>query len=408
MAATPTTPPALTAPRRDNPLTRSLAGMIGFGALVVMMLACVGSLPWTLGPDPTTGVPRYRASNLDAHRLPPLWAPHDADERERLHIVATRRATAILARELGVEAEEAPSPTPEQVRAARPRFLLGSDALGRDLFVRVLAGGGVSLGIGVAAAGISVVIGTIYGMIAGYLGGRVDAVMMRIVDVLYGLPYILLVVLLAVAVDAVADARLTAAVERAQVGRVAYVERAMDAMPDVSREDPDAVARVQREAERAHPLPAESTRNIVNIVTLLVAIGGVSWLTMARVIRGQTMSLKNQPFTEAARAIGARTRRIFRRHLLPNLVGPIIVYATLTVPQAILQESFLSFLGIGVMPPMPSWGNLAADGLNELNTVKARWWLLLFPCLLLGATLLALNFVGEGLREALDPRRARR
>ncbi len=129
---------------------------------------------------------------------------------------------------------------------------------------------------------------------------------------------------------------------------------------------------------------------------------------MARVIRGQVLSLKAQPFMEAARAMGVPLRSQFFRHLLPNLAGPITVYATLTIPQAILQESFLSFLGIGVRPPLPSWGNLAAEGLVELNPYQSRWWLLLFPCLLLGATLLALNFVGEGLREALDPKRARR
>ena len=143
-------------------------------------------------------------------------------------------------------------------------------------------------------------------------------------------------------------------------------------------------------------------------IVLLVAIGGVSWLTMARVIRGQVLSLKAQPFMEAARAIGVPLHRQFLRHLLPNLLGPIIVYTTLTVPQAILQESFLSFLGIGVKLPLPSWGNLAADGLEAINRHSSEWWLLLSPCVLLGLTLLALNFVGEGLREAFDPKRARK
>jgi oligopeptide transport system permease protein len=150
-----------------------------------------------------------------------------------------------------------------------------------------------------------------------------------------------------------------------------------------------------------------SRRAAIDVFTLLVAIGGVSWLTMARVVRGQVLSLKAQPFMEAARAIGVPLRGQFLRHLLPNLLGSIIVYTTLTVPQAILQESFLSFLGIGVKPPLPSWGNLAADGLPELNPYQSHWWLLLFPCLLLGTTLLALNFVGEGLREAFDPKRRR-
>jgi oligopeptide transport system permease protein len=142
----------------------------------------------------------------------------------------------------------------------------------------------------------------------------------------------------------------------------------------------------------------------INVVTMLIAIGGVSWLTMARVVRGQVLSLKARPFMEACRAIGVPLHRQFLRHLLPNLLAPIIVYATLTVPTAILSESFLSFLGIGVKEPLPSWGNLAADGLSELNIVRARWWLLLFPCSLIALTLLALNFLGEGLRERFDPR----
>jgi oligopeptide transport system permease protein len=147
-------------------------------------------------------------------------------------------------------------------------------------------------------------------------------------------------------------------------------------------------------------------------VTLLVAIGGVSWLTMARVIRGQVLSLRSQPFMEAARSVGTGHLRTLRVHLLPNLIGPIVVYATLTVPQAILQESFLSFLGIGVQAPIPSWGNLASAGLPELSSLargddNVQWWLLLFPCLLLGLTLMGLNFMGDALRNRLDPRRAK-
>ena len=156
-----------------------------------------------------------------------------------------------------------------------------------------------------------------------------------------------------------------------------------------------------------NPTLDERTRSTLRVLILLAAIGGVSWLTMARVIRGQVLSLKAQPYMEAARALGISVPRQFARHMLPNLLAPIIVYATLTVPQAILQESFLSFLGIGIQPPLPSWGNLAAEGLAELNTVRSRWWLLVFPCALLGTTLLALNFMGEGLREAFDPKRTR-
>lgn len=320
-------------------LAASPAALGGAILLALMALACFGSLPWTLGEAEGTRTARYAWSELDAARLPPAWAPHRPDERERSD-------------------------------HAQASHALGTDQLGRDVLTRLLLGGAVSLGIGLAAAAISVVIGTAYGMIAGYAGGRVDAAMMRIVDVLYGLPYILLVVLLAVAVDALAD--------RAMAARLS------------AGASVDAIDR---------------QRAWVNIATLLVAIGGVSWLTMARVVRGQTMSLKARPFVEAARAMGTPRRTIFRKHLLPNLLGPIIVYATLTAPQAILQESFLSFLGIGVTPPTPSWGNMAADGLSELNTFRARWWLLLFPCIALGATLIALNFLGEGLREAVDPKR---
>jgi oligopeptide transport system permease protein len=373
---------AAVAPRRDNPLTRSLAGVLGVAVLAVMLVGCLLSTPYTLA---SAGVdregralgPRYKHGELDAALLPPAWAPHDDQERARLEAVTLRRATDAIyletRRAAGPEAQidekSLRAPTAAELDAARPTYLLGTDKLGRDLLVRVLAGGAISIGIGVAAAAISVVIGTLYGALAGFVGGRLDGLMMRAVDVMFGLPTLLLVVLLAVAGDAV----LSEMVAR-----------------DPSRELSDGA------------------RAAYEIGVLLVAIGGLSWLTMSRVIRGQVMSLKAQPFMEAARAIGVPVHTQFLRHLLPNLLGPIIVYATLTVPQAMLQESFLSFLGIGVRPPMPSWGNLASDGLVELNPVRIRWWLIVFPCVLLAATLLSLNFVGEGLREAFDPRRARK
>lgn len=373
---------------RDNLFTRSIPGLIGAGFLIVMFAACVLTLPWTLGGVRDDGaiVPRYNAGSINDARLPPFWAP-------------------------GVAA-------PREGDAQAPRFLLGSDALGRSLFVRVLAGGGVSLTIGIAAALLSVFIGTFYGAISGYAGGRLDAILMRIVDVLYGLPYVLLVVLLAVAADAVVGEYVSRERERAAwVEAKAAATLSAESKPSDTRavrrafeEDGSLKRRLEDEALRAVP-PREISqtgRTSLDLAVLFIAIGGFSWLTMARVIRGQVMSLKNQPFVEAARAIGASRRRILFVHLLPNLIAPIIVYATLTVPQAILQESFLSFLGIGVKPPLPSWGNLAAEGLPELNPYRSNWWLLLFPCLLLGLTLLALNFVGEGLREALDPRRQRR
>ncbi len=315
---------------------RLSAGALGGFLLLAIGLPCFLTLPWTLGWTGAQPAP-YKRAVLDANLLPPSVLPAAEDERGR----------RVALRESG--------------EALVLHDALGTDGLGRSLLARLLAGGAVSLGVGVSAAAIAVVIGTLYGAFAGYTGGRTDAVMMRVVDVLYGLPYILLVVLLAVAVDAL--------VQGASL--------------------------------------SEGQRVAVNVFTLLVAIGGVSWLTMARVIRGQVLSLKEQPFVEAARAVGAPPVRIFRVHLLPNLVGPIVVYGALTAPQAILQESFLSFLGIGVQPPLPSWGNLAADGLTELNTVRPRWWLLAFPSVLLAATLLALNFLGEGLRERLDPKGGR-
>lgn len=232
-------------------------------------------------------------------------------------------------------------------------FPLGTDPLGRGLLTRTLYGGAISLGIGLAAALMSVTIGVLWGMVAGYAGGRIDGVMMRAVDVLYGLPYILLVILI----------------------KVAFEE----------------------------PLAALMNRTTANIVILFVAIGSVSWLTMARVVRGQVLSLKDQPFVESARAAGASPLRVLGRHILPNLAGPVLVYATLTVPQAILQESFLSFLGIGIASPTPTWGSMAAEGVLEMNSIRVYWWLVLWPCIALGLTLLSLNFLGDGLRDALDP-----
>jgi len=248
---------------------------------------------------------------------------------------------------------------------------MGTDNIGRSLLSRCLLGGAISLGIGACAALLAVFIGVTWGATAGYLGGRVDSAMMRVVDVLYGLPYILLVVLMDLALEP-------------------YVNSGLQAIGF-------------NEAQAS---------GLAGIVTLLVAIGGVSWLTMARVIRGQVLSLREQPFMEAARAVGTGHFRTLRVHLLPNLIGPIVVYATLTVPQAILQESFLSFLGIGVQAPIPSWGNLASSGLPELTSLArgddaVQWWLLLFPCLLLGLTLMGLNFMGDALRNRLDPRRAK-
>jgi oligopeptide transport system permease protein len=217
---------------------------------------------------------------------------------------------------------------------------LGTDRLGRDVYVRTLQGVRVSLAIGLLATFVSLAIGVTWGAIAGYAGGRIDAAMMRIVDVLYSLPYVFFVIL------------LTVVFER-------------------------------------HPL------------TVFVAIGAFGWLTMARVVRGQALSLRHREFVEAAVAAGLPPARVLWRHVVPNLAGPVIVYATLTVPQMILIESFLSFLGLGVQEPLASLGNLMADGAAEMESAP---WLLLVPGTFLVAIVLALNFVGDGLRDALDPR----
>lgn len=471
---------------RDHPLTRSLAGMIGFGVLLTLVLLCLLTIPYTFGKGRGES-PRYDDQRLSAFMLPPSWASHTEDEARRrskaASEIASERILLSYLEDNGVtevpDGVDLPAPTDAQVADAMPFYWMGTDSLGRPLLTRCLAGGGISIGIGLSAAAISVFIGTLYGALAGYLGGKADALMMRIVDILYGLPYILLVVLLAVAGEAVLDevisrssARRAFAEEQTSMvvawlgterlgvsedaiasqidqdasevraGSATISEWAADdadfsevlaqieaaAVPLLEREttasgraavlenvasnDDGLAAWVNVRADqvpRLKKLPVSATQQkLFEVGILLVAIGGVSWLTMARVIRGQVLSLKAQPFMEAARAIGVPVQRQFAQHLLPNLLGPIIVYTTLTVPQAILQESFLSFLGIGVRPPLPSWGNLAAEGLIQLNPVVVRWWLILFPCLLLGATLLALNFVGEGLREAFDPKRAKK
>ena len=218
--------------------------------------------------------------------------------------------------------------------------LFGTDSLGRDLLARLLVGLRVSLAIGVVATSVSLLVGVAWGAAAGYLGGRVDELMMRIVDVLYSLPFIFFVILLMVV-----------------FGR--------------------------------------------NFILIFVAIGAVEWLTMSRIVRGQTLALKHKEFVEAARAAGLSSRAIIARHIVPNLLGPVVIYVTLTIPAVILAESFLSFLGLGVQEPLTSLGVLISKGAQDMEVAP---WLLIFPSVTMVVTLMCFNFIGDGLRDAIDPK----
>ncbi len=282
------------------------SAVVGLAGSLIFISLCFGSLPWTIS--------HYDVQNLHQVLKPPSLA-----------------------------------------------HPMGTDKLGRDLLTRFLLGGAISLTIGFSSAAIALSIGVSVGLIAGYAGGRVDAILMRTVDVLYGLPYLLLVILL----------------------RVAVVHRAAEILAWCG-------------------LPKSAT--LANVVVLLIGIGAVSWLNMARVIRSQVMALKARPFIEAARALGIGPARIGLRHILPNIIGTIAVYATLTIPAAILAESMLSFLGLGVQRPLPTWGTLASNAVSDINPIDSHWWIIFWPCFGLAASLVCLNFLGDGLRDAFHPR----
>ncbi len=287
----------------------------------------------------------------------------------------------------------------EEFRPPDTSHWFGTDALGRDLFARVLRGGTVSFTVGLVATLVSLVIGVTWGAAAGYLGGRADHFLMRVVDVLYGLPFILLVILILTLVNGL----------HRTAGEIGPVLDRMAAMEEAG--DPEGARRLAAEGGVDSVLSARAAvfldRHVDPLVAMFVALGLVQWLTMARITRGQVLALKEREFVAALRVSGARAPRIIFRHLVPNVLGPVIVDATLTIPAVMLSEAFLSFLGLGIAEPEASWGSLAAKGLAGVNLVKPAWWLIAYPAGAISLTLFCLNFLGDGLRDALDPRTRR-
>ncbi len=267
----------------------------------------------------------------------------------------------LLSYGFGITPDQMPSNS-DLLRSMPPslKHWMGTDDSGRDILARVLQGGRISLMVGLISTFVSLLVGVSYGAIAGYFGGRIDSIMMRIVDAIYSIPYILIVIVLLKVFE--------------------------------GKNTPEFIKSISNTFGGGEALN--------QIFLLFLALGLVSWLTMARVVRGQILSLKNQEFVLAAKATGVSTFGIIFRHLVPNVFGPVIVYATLTIPSVMLTEAFLSYLGIGVQAPYASWGSMAADGIKNISIFP---WQLIFPSVTMALTLFSLNFLGDGLRDALDP-----
>ena len=260
----------------------------------------------------------------------------------------------------------------DQFHPPSVKHWFGTDVHGRDVFTRVMYGARISLLVGIVGASVSLVIGVTWGAVAGYVGGRLDSGMMRFVDILYSLPSIIFVIVLITTLEE-------------------FLKNWLGVLEEFLK---------NRLGIIGSPALAKSAR----LLFLFVGLGAVSWLTMARIVRGQVLSLRSRQFVDASRSLGAGPLWVLRQHIIPNVLGVVIVYLTLTVPAIVLYESFLSYLGLGIQPPMASWGSLIAEGAEQINPIRIYWWLIVFPGGVLVSTLLALNFLGDGLRDAWDVR----